>query len=65
MTIAEFKELVGDPQGNFPELVCDEYCRYPDIIHAEGWTEDAFFDQLNYRYCDDCPINKLFVEGDD
>lgn len=62
MTIYEFKKEVGDPNGNYPELICDEYCKYPGIVMNEGWEGDAFFDELNRRYCCDCPIIQLFLE---
>lgn len=60
-TLEEFKKEIGDKDRNYPALFCDEYCKYPEIVNSEGYSEDKFFEELNTRYCDDCPLNKLFI----
>lgn len=64
MNLQEFKKQIGDKNGNYPEKICDNYCKYPEIVNNKGYSEDKFFEVLNTEYCDDCPINQLFMEVD-
>ena len=53
MNLQEFKKQIGDKNGNYPEKICDNYCKYPEIYSNEE-EEDKL-----YEHCDKCPLNKL------
>ena len=52
MTITEQLE-------NIASVMCDKYCKFPELSEQTIDDPDEAFDWLLHNYCNDCPLNRL------
>ena len=57
----EKKESVHQIMIKVVNEICDNYCKWPDILVGKnpGEDEDMLEEMLYEQYCANCPLNRL------
>ena len=57
----EKKESVHQIMIKVVNEICDNYCKWPDILVGKnpGEDEDMLEEMLYEQYCANCPMNRL------
>ena len=53
------KEIVQSIINKVTEQICNEYCKFPELVRSEVKDIDMAEDLLMKSYCDSCPLQRM------